>query len=302
MFSDPYTKGKSLALRTATGTTINATIERVFAPFTFGPVLLVRPETEIPSLPNEDIVLKLYDRRFAPDARSCSTVVPWTDAVEAEYQKFHQSGGASAFIKRLNTQDDMIEKESDTWNVAQEEAYMQNRMLGFYETERDVYQMAHILQGKDIPRFLGEVDFPEAECPGILLEYIDGFLLTDLATHAPQNSWQYICEDAISIVNSVGDLGIINLDVKTRNFIVRKGHPEEGKFKVYQIDFAVADFRENFGDDRSFNEAKAHRDEEGAVGMVMESKLAKVEPGYFQYSRSAKYQELDYQFMREELS
>jgi hypothetical protein len=75
-------------------------------------------------------------------------------------------------------------------------------------------------------------------CEGILLEFIQGFPLTNLADHAPNYTWQDICEDAIQIVNHIGGRDICNRDVKTRNFIVRKD-PGTGRFKGFMIDFEV---------------------------------------------------------------
>jgi len=49
-----------------------------------------------------------------------------------------------------------------------------------------------------------------------------GLPLTNLSDHAPNDTWQYICEDAIQIVNRNGDETSATRMVKTRNFIVRK--------------------------------------------------------------------------------
>ena len=68
---------------------------------------------------------------------------------------------------------------------------------------------------------------------GILIEYIDGFNLCYLKTMAPQSQWQAIYEDAIRIVNLVGDYGVLNNEVYPENFMVKKE-----TFQIFQIDFA----------------------------------------------------------------
>jgi hypothetical protein len=43
------------------------------------------------------------------------------------------------------------------------------------------------------------------DVPRIILEYIDGFPLTDLEYYAPKVAWQSVCEDAIRMVNLMSD-------------------------------------------------------------------------------------------------
>lgn len=118
--------------------------------------------------------------------------------------------------------------------------------------------------------------------PGILLQYIEGFLLTDIETCAPRDSWQSICEDAIRIINLAGDRGILNRDVKTRNFVVQI-HPQN-QFHIFMIDFAVCEFREQYPNEAEWERWKSEEDEEGAVGCVMQRNLQ----GGFVYHRSAR--------------
>ena len=119
--------------------------------------------------------------------------------------------------------------------------------------------------------------------------------MNDLVTHAPRETWQYICEDAIRIVNVIGDRDIRNEDVKPRNFIIR-WEPVEGKFKAFMIDFALCEFRREDQDERDWREWKAIQDEEGAVGYVMQRYLK----GASVYRRSDKYLKLDEEFKAEE--
>lgn len=106
------------------------------------------------------------------------------------------------------------------------------------------------------------------DCSGILLEVIDGFVLSDLSEHAPRGTWQGVCDEAIRIVNSISDCDIRNEDVKTRSFIVRRDEGT-GRFKPIMIDFARCVLRQEGQDDCDWGFWRAHQDEEGAIGVVM---------------------------------
>lgn len=64
------------------------------------------------------------------------------------------------------------------------------------------------MQGIDIPLFFDRVSINSLsnvlelekeylDCPGILLEIIDSFTLSELADHAPRETWQKVCDEAI---------------------------------------------------------------------------------------------------------
>lgn len=67
----------------------------------------------------------------------------------------------------------------------------------------------------------------------------------------------------------------------------------DGNFKVFMIDFALCRFRREYKTDNDWRECKAHEDEEGAVGFVMQKYLQ----GGFVYHRSALYEKLDEYYM-----
>lgn len=119
--------------------------------------------------------------------------------------------------------------------------------------------------------------------------------MTDIALHAPREDWQQICEEAIQIVNRIGDRDIRNEDIKTRSFIVRKD-PNTEQFKVFMIDFGACVLRRPDEDDDEWREWKAMQDEEGAIGMVMQSKL----DGGFKYTRTPESEKLLDEFQRED--
>lgn len=84
---------------------------------------------------------------------------------------------------------------------------------------------------------------------GILLQYINGFSLSKVQDHAPKSEWQGIVDQAIAIVQAVGDHGILNRDVQPDNFIVQR---DEGScYWVFMIDFGLAQLQGRDKSDRN---------------------------------------------------
>ena len=56
----------------------------------------------------------------------------------------------------------------------------------------------------------------------MLLRYIDGFKLVDLAGKAEKqrDAWQGVCQRAVDIVGLACDYGILNMDVKPSDLFV----------------------------------------------------------------------------------
>jgi hypothetical protein len=143
------------------------------------------------------MVLKLFDRRFAASDRVNWGIDPWTPKVEAEYQEFLRHEDSSGFLHELQSVSDrddlfdLFDREGEAWDVAQKEAFFDHEMKLLYETEKEVHRRVHELQGRDIPRLLLHVSLLSSsgfQCQGILLEFIPGFSLADLAYHAPRNT------------------------------------------------------------------------------------------------------------------
>lgn len=391
MYRCPYTVGNVIRLRLVTSnnnnnnnneknkkngngkniiTAANAKIIKVFEPFTLSCAMVVQLDAPHP---RDYLVLKLFDRRFATEARQDVEIKPWSLDIESQYHQFVLGGGASEFIKELKNNeaasepsdaneyededseqededeaeddDDEEEDENDDDYVVSEgeeeneekeeeeeeeklddphnEAHIHKYMHDLYETEVEVYNRLKDIQGKDVPQLHAHVmvsTLPSSsqsattsssspspsldeyvDIPGILLQYIDGFPLSDIATRAPKQSWQTIGEEAMRIVNLIGDRGIMNRDVKLRNFIIQTEQKlgEEGgepSFKIFMIDFSVVEFHEDYALERDWWDMKAHEDEEGAVGYLMHKRLG----DGFTYRRSDKYEKLDDEFMRAE--
>lgn len=254
-------------------------------------------------------VLKLYDRRFGPEIRKYGNAMPWTPDIEKSYHEFLQSGAASLFFQ-FCTETDPEDLRYHLWDMDDQQKEIYNQVLcrRLYEPEVETYRRLSPLQGVDIPIFyksvwVSTVSDHEAmqekllRCPSILIEYIDGFSLSNLANFAPREKWQDICDEAIRIVRDMGDYDIRNEEVRPRNFIVRQYRDSQGAicFKPVPIDFRRCVFRKD-EDDKNWWFMKALQDEEGAIGVVMQGKLRGVE-----YKRSERSLWLQEEFMREDV-
>lgn len=105
-----------------------------------------------------------------------------------------------------------------------------------------------------------------------MIEFIEGYSLSDLAKYEPQSAWQSICDEAIRIVNLIGDHQILNEDVKPHNTLIQK-QATLSKHEVFNIDFAQCRFRGDYESEADWKHEKWRQDEEGAIGYVMAHKL-----------------------------
>lgn len=232
--------------------------------------------------------LKLFDRRFADQLRRDNGINPWTEDMEEAYIKFVHSGRVHQFLYDLRHVKDFKEKTEEEWDDAQNEAFLANELLGLYRAETATYNALRNYQGWLISRLFaevnlhitppnaqGEVSWPEElfGVKGILLQFIDGFRLSDLPDQAPQSSWQNIVDQAVHIVRVLGDNNILNKDVRPDNFMVSPS--DDGGYRVYMIDFGLCRFRGEDESDLDWGRAKYTKDEEGAVGLVMKKMLKK---------------------------
>lgn len=189
--------------------------------------------------------------------------------------------------------DDENEEGSDEGSDEEDEpgkkeAFIYHKMQSWYRTEVEVYDTLKDLQRQHIPQLLATFTVPSPSFPfaekedggsdesikkhtsssAILLQYIDGFPLKHITNHCPKETWQFTCEDAINIILLTTKKGILNEDVRTWNFIVRRD-----TFKVFMIDFASCEFRWEYESEENWAKCKAFLDEEGAVGVAMERYL-----------------------------
>ena len=310
-FRCPYKIGNtlSLQLQEQPSQSANVTILKTFELFSLSCALLVHIHWPHLNL-NGQYVLKLYDRRFATQLREDVKASPWNPHLEDQYCKYLDAGTAAmpfANCSEAAPDHDFICHARSDFNEIQLEAWLKYFSHYFYVTESDVYTRLQKLQGEDIPHLAARVLLKSSsnttgfykylDCPRIILEFLEGFALTDIEQHAPAADWQHICEEAIRIINKISDHGIRNEDVNTRSFIIGRDLVSgTTQYKVCMIDFGACILREPNEDEQVWRYLKADQDEEGAVGKVMESNLR----GGFKYTRSKEYERLDYDFMREE--
>lgn len=286
---------------------LEVTVIEPFIPFTLSCALLV--QLDWPSLKlSGRFVLKLFDRRFAAQLRREHDAGNRTPELENDYRKFIQHNDLQACLAsfaKFEADDDWSSKAQTDWDRAQREVYLQYLCRKLYSTETAVYDRLHELQGRDIPRLVARIVLQHSstcspvheylDCPGILLEYIEGFSLTDLETSAPKVAWQTICDEAIRIINEISNHNIRNEDVKTRSFVI-KHDAAMTQFKAVMMDFGTCVLRRPDQDEDDWREWKSLEDEEGAIGLVMERKLQ----GGFKYTPTLEYQRLMDEFQSED--
>lgn len=244
---------------------IHTTVLDTFAPFTISPVMRValdsdqNPPVDLP----HEMILKVYDRRFAQSLREYYKGKPATYESEAQYQRYLASGPA-ADPEEL---DDQISDVCPTAGYEGCPPDLFEHLITFamsphYESECAAYERLASLQGRDIPRFYGSVKVLNVDVDppvqGVLLEVVPGTSL-DKADPASVNIDAAV-RNAMRIVDSYYDLGLLNEDVHLGNFIVRL----DGS--VVMIDFAQSRLREDDESDEDWREAKEGADEEGCIG------------------------------------
>jgi serine/threonine protein kinase len=218
---------------------------------------------EPPSFNNtSQCVLKLFDRRFSTQAREGCRTKPWSPEIEQQYQGFVNCDDAREFFSYWDA-----EKERDNqwsvayvdnrnrWSAAKLETYLQWSCHSMYEAEKKAYELMSGIQGEYVPkvfecvvlnqpdafRQLGDddgepddMDKAIRSIPGILMQYHDGFHLTDLHKHLPSEHWQSILDSAVQTIGKIQACGIYNRDVNTRSFMV-----DPSTHHVMMIDFGL---------------------------------------------------------------
>lgn len=271
----PYVNGRIMNLETPDGKNIKVTIKRVIS-ITISPVLEV--QLHIPGY--DRAILKLYDRRTGgPRSRA-----PYNEGAESAWQDCVRSGLAKEIVEDLQYEDDMRkarrlgiadetdnetsddddEDNDDSRNEVQEqEAWIYHTVQRFYTTEVRAYSELQSLQGRCIPRFITSVidnspkrpaDLPAAffQIPGILLEYIDGFTLADIALHIPDQPrvWETVVKNAMAVAEAINNAGVLHNDCQPRNVLI--ANPKQGQYQSYFIDFAHCAFKTDYKDTEDF--------------------------------------------------
>ena len=256
-----------------------------------------------------DMVLKIFDRRYAAGHRENERMISCTPDFTPSCHLSVMDGEAGEPITELSLREHLLGPGKETSSSSEEELNFDDSMDNLYKTEVEAYNTLADLQGHCIPRLLSCVTVPVsapalthdpvpreyADVPGMLLQYIKGFRLDNLPLSAPKITWQTICEDAIRTIHRIGDRGVLNQDVKPRNFMVQTDF--NGQYHLFMIDFGCCEFIREVRTRAEWQRKKASYDEEGAIGFVMEQQL----PGGFVYRRSDRYTKLRGKYMMEGL-
>jgi hypothetical protein len=154
-----------------------------------------------PELASEgDVALKLFDRRFATQLRENELICPWTVPVENEFHRFLGDDGASKFLAALDADDEMMSQDWQTWDTAQNEAYISHQAKRLCDIEVKVYKSLKDIQGVVVPRLItcvtisGSVSAQSTmisqytHVPGIVLQYVKGFHWPILEKNAPRET------------------------------------------------------------------------------------------------------------------
>ncbi|KAJ5721899.1 uncharacterized protein N7483_009833 [Penicillium malachiteum] len=163
----PYVVRNIIKLQLKTpfdGQTIDVKITKVFEPFTCSSAMVVRPVCPTTTW-ESDMVLKLFDRRFATEARKDDRLSPWTSDIEQNYHQFILDGHAAKLVAELTADKDLPDWNFGTWNSSQDETYLHDYIQGLYETEIEAYNILADIQGGILNEDVKTRNFVVQSCP-----------------------------------------------------------------------------------------------------------------------------------------
>lgn len=257
--------------------------------------------------------LKLYDRRFADQIRRDNGTEEWSADLEKAYRQVVPDGTVAKFLHKLHTipgfEDD--DNEPD-WDEVDMEAYVDDELFKLFTAVVAAYNALRHLQGKSVPELFAAIntsldqeddcagkteganslDFDPLQVKGVLLQYIEGYTLRQMPDHCPRSDWQGIVDQAVEVVRLMDN--ILNRDVRPDNFMVspsKDGRVGEQPYHVFMIDFVLCRVR---GEDEPIEEwgkEKSTKDEDGAVGLVMQLILKRDYGFGIEYERVEKWDE-----------
>ena len=304
----PYEVGGTLKLDIPDGKAIQVTIMRICSN-TISPVMEVQLKT-----PNDHkkAILKLYDRRFGETRERH----PYTQQAEDAWRESVRSGLAENVLEDLQSFDDSIRKrrfrdvndesyeegeEEECEEAEDEDELKMDEINIFYNTRKlhkkeiRAYAALQSLQGRCVPKFINSViyssldvptDLPTVyfHIPGVLLEYIDGFPLSDLTLVIPDQPlvWKTIVKSAIDVAREVNRTGVIHHDCQPRNVLV--ADRGQGTFQPYLIDFAQCAFKADYRDTEDLDDENGYVyninrvDNHGAIAALMSLRVERDTP------------------------
>lgn len=223
-----------------------ATITKVYS-MTMSPVVEISFKV---SGVTKKAVLKAYDRRFGQSFRRVrdfgGRTLPHTNAAQRIWEEYVRDGKAKAFLeefKALREREDilgpcaeeLLEDLSDKESVARYEGALQYEALESFDMETKAYERLSDLQGKGVPKLLAHVRVylelsSDLEAPdyagffrinGILMDQIDGFRLSDLASSPlPMDKWDGILQRTIDLATEINMKGVIMGDCRPSNVLI----------------------------------------------------------------------------------
>lgn len=199
------------------------------------------------------VFLKLFDRRHAYQFREDWGCRMWTEGVEEQCADFVRKGEEEHFLTRLHDDPESENEKCGNLSDAETEAWVADELLRLFKSEAAVYNALHKHQGRDIPQLFATVTLditpPSLQrsqsdgsilfhIKGILIQYLDGFVLSNLHKYAPRNRWLDIIRDAMEKTHIMEDNDIMNEDVRPDNVIVQPDGHEA--FQVFMIGYEIS--------------------------------------------------------------
>ncbi|QRV97306.1 hypothetical protein RhiJN_25325 [Ceratobasidium sp. AG-Ba] len=264
--------------------TVRATVVHTYTPFTISPVMKLSIDHTEPVAPNDfgnfstglpsEVILKVFDRRFAQELRAHYKGKPVTFDSEQAYQNYLAAGPADDIPKLAEEIKAVVGPKFRYKDAPQHlfEHFITLTMSPYFEDECAAYQQLVSLQGHDIPIFYGTTRFihgliiPDLNPPveGVLLEVIPGIGLDKIDPSVV--NLDAAISNAMRIVRDYTKLGLLNMDVRLGNFIIK---PDR---KLVLIDFAQSRLREEDETDEEWWEDKKGQDELGRLCFQAEIK------------------------------
>ena len=311
-----------------------AQILKCFLPFTQSQVMLVRLSEPARDLDGEYVVKLYNRRYMSSSRQHKKSpewsptlekdyrlytvqrsYLKWTSSTNSSPKTSPGTSPTSSFTSSMTNSTSSTASE----HMQNEEEY-QEQCADMYQTELEVYNRLQDIQGEDVPRLIAQVEVPEYypfkiditshsgsnadlykhSTPGILLQHIaNAFTLADLYNpdvppRPPREAFQYLGDEAISIIDKIRSRGILNTDVAPRNSLVCwSGFCR--RWKVFLMDFGHCFLREDESD-KEWRGQQFEEDEEGAMGLALSQGIKKHRGGGYYYYDSPYKQAIQKEF------
>ncbi len=237
---------------------LEATVIKCFKPVTSAVVLLVQRHSD-----NEQLILKLGDRRLGNRANNGNVEVPWSSSIEDRLRRAIrdiQAGRIPNWFELINDRENRPDPE--LWEDWMWEVLTWLSKVSNYETELTAYRLLHRLQGRYIPRLFGVVrlNITSESTPlhpiidtvqGLVLEYIPGVCMDKLrpGIDVSEQEAERISSEVMEGLRAIeAENCVIHDDIHTRNVVLR-----EGSLSAVIIDFGMAHIRQAGTSDERWN-------------------------------------------------